>query len=223
MPKISEVQREARRQNILDAALRCFSRNGFHATTTADLVRESGVSQGALYLYFATKEDIIRALADDRQQRAAYLATLAQDEQDPVRGLVSLIHLHGQGLADPARSDIRRASIQGWAEALRDARIRDGVVRGFETVRAAMVRLIERGQRTGQFRPEVDPDGFARTLIAIFQGMLLQVSWDEPVDLSACGETLSLVIRDAILTPAGRAHAGRFPLDPAPPPKEMAP
>ena len=67
MPKISTAQRETRRQQILDAALRCFSRDGFHNTTTADIVGESGVSQGTLYLYFTTKDDIIVALADDRQ------------------------------------------------------------------------------------------------------------------------------------------------------------
>ena len=48
MPKISHAQRETRRQQILDAALRCFSRDGFHNTTTADIVRESGVSQDEL-------------------------------------------------------------------------------------------------------------------------------------------------------------------------------
>ena len=82
MPKISDIQRETRRRQILDAALRCFSRDGFHATTTADIVRESGVSQGTLYLYFATKDDIVVALADDRHQAEAFLNALAESEPD---------------------------------------------------------------------------------------------------------------------------------------------
>src|SRR5580693_6021969 len=103
MPKITEAQRETRRQQILHAALRCFSRDGFHNTTTADIVRESGVSQGTLYLYFATKDEIIVALADDRHQSEAFLNALAQSEQDPIRGLMLLIELHGKGLVDPDR------------------------------------------------------------------------------------------------------------------------
>src|ERR1700691_855957 len=98
MPKITDLQRETRRQQILDAALRCFSRDGFHATTTADIVRESGVSQGTLYLYFATKDDIVVALADDRHHSEAFLNALAQREQDPVLGLLLLIDQHGKGL-----------------------------------------------------------------------------------------------------------------------------
>ena len=103
MPKITEAKRESRRQQILDAALTCFSRDGFHATTTADIVRESGVSQGTLYLYFATKDDIVVALADDRHQGEAFLNALAQSEHDPVHGLFLLIELYGKSLDDPRR------------------------------------------------------------------------------------------------------------------------
>src|SRR6202034_2803899 len=158
MPKITDAQKETRRQQILDAALRCFSRDGFHATTTADIVRESGVSQGTLYLYFATKDDIVVALADDRHQGEAFLSALAQSEPDPVQGLMLMIELYGKSLIDERRLDQRRVGIQGWAEALRNPRIHASATQGLSSVRAAIVRLIEKGQRTGQIRPDVDPD-----------------------------------------------------------------
>jgi len=205
MPKISDAKRETRRQQILDAALRCFSRDGFHNTTTADIVRESGVSQGALYLYFATKEDIILALADDRHQNEAITNALAQREQDPVQGLLSLIELYADGLADQTRLDARRVGIQGWAEALRSPRIHDSVIKGLNAVRAAIVRLIERAQHTGQIRPEIDADALSRVLIALFQGLLLQVAWGEPLDREICGRLVHNLIRDALLTPAALA------------------
>jgi AcrR family transcriptional regulator len=205
MPKISDAKKETRRQQILDAALRCFSRDGFHNTTTADIVRESGISQGALYLYFATKDDIVVALADDRHQGEAFVNALAQSEQDPIRGLLTLIELHGEGLTDPRHRDMRRVGIQGWGEALRNDRIRESTVEGLTLVREAIVRLIERGQHTGQIRAEIDPDSVARTLIATFQGLMLQVVWGEPVDLRGCGRIIRDMIHDALLTPAGRA------------------
>src|SRR5580704_15731227 len=111
MPRITEAQRETRRQQILDAALRCFSRDGFHNTTTADIVRESGVSQGTLYLYFANKDDIVVALADDRHQGEALVNAMAEREQDPIRGLLALIDLHGEGLTDPRRMEMRRVGV----------------------------------------------------------------------------------------------------------------
>ncbi len=205
MPKISEAQRETRRQHIMAAALRCFSRDGFHATTTADIVREFGVSQGALYLYFATKDDIVVALADDRRQSEAFINALAQSEQDPVRGLLRLVELYGQGLTDPRRADARRVAVQGWGEALRNERIQASTVEGLALVRAAIVRLVERGQRTGQIRAELDPDSVARTLVATFQGLMLQLAWGEPLDLAACGRIVRGLIHDSLLTPQGRA------------------
>jgi AcrR family transcriptional regulator len=203
MPKISEAQRETRRQQILDAALVCFSRDGFHNTTTADIVRESGVSQGTLYLYFATKDDIVVAFADDRRQREMFLDAVAQSEQDPIQGLLALIELHGMSLRDAKRLDGRRVGVQAWAEALRNPRIHESVVEGVAAVRDTIVRLIERGQAGGQIRPEVNADAVARTLVATFHGMVLQVAWGEPLDLAACGPIIRGTIA-GLLTAEGR-------------------
>jgi AcrR family transcriptional regulator len=200
MTKLTDRQRETRRQQILDAALRCFSRDGFHNTTTADIVRESGVSQGTLYLYFATKDDVILALAEDRHQHEVLLNALVQGEQDPVEGLWLLFELHGRSLADPHRVDARRVGIQGWAEALRNPAIHASVTAGAASVRREIVRLIERGQRAGQFRSEVDPEAVARTLIALFQGLILQTVWDEAIDLAPIGPLMRDMIRGALFT-----------------------
>jgi AcrR family transcriptional regulator len=205
MPKITETKREERRLQILDAALRCFSRDGFHGTTTADIVRESGLSQGALYLYFATKDDIVVALADDRHQGEVFLNALAKSEQDPVAGLMLLVELYGKTLGDQRRTDMRRVGIQGWAEALRNPRIHESVVEGFSAVRAAIVELIARGQQAGQVRADVEPDAAARAMIAIFQGLVLQLAWGEAVNLTAFGALIRGMIRSSLLTDAALA------------------
>jgi AcrR family transcriptional regulator len=206
MARFTHAQKESRRQQILDAALRCFSRDGFHNTTTADIVRESAVSQGTLYLYFATKDDVIVALADDRQQGEALLNALVQSEQDPVEGLWLLLELHGRSLADPHRVDARRVGIQGWAEALRNPTIHASVTASMSSVRREIIRLIERGQAAGQFRAEADPEAVARTLIAIFQGLALQFAWGEAIELEAIGRLMRDMIRGALFSETALAH-----------------
>lgn len=198
MPKISDAQRESRRQQILDAARRCFSRDGFHATTTADIVRESGVSQGTLYLYFQTKDDIIVALADDRHQAEAFLHAVAQSEPDPAEGLALLFELYGRSLGDPARAAQRRVGVQGWGEALRNPVIHASVTAGVEQVRREIVRLVQRGQASGQFRADVAPDAAARTLIAMFQGLTLQAAWGDRIDVEAVGRLIRDMIRGGL-------------------------
>ena len=63
MPKVTAAHRESRREQILLAAWKCFSSNGFHSTSMADVIREAGLSAGAVYLYFRSKDDIIVAVA----------------------------------------------------------------------------------------------------------------------------------------------------------------
>jgi AcrR family transcriptional regulator len=207
MPKITDAKRESRRQQILEAARTCFARDGFHATTTADIVRESGVSQGTLYLYFETKDDIVLALADDRHQGEAFLNALAQSEPDPVQGLFLMIELYGRSLTDPHRAEMRRVGIQGWGEALRNERIRESITGGLAKVRAEIVRLIERGQRAGEVRADVEPEAAARIMIALFQGLILQTGWGEAFDLAAVGKLMRRMITGAFLTETGLAAA----------------
>jgi len=200
MPKISDLQRQSRRQQILDAARRCFSRDGFHNTTTADIVRESGVSQGTLYLYFATKDDIILALADDRHQAEAFVGALAKSEQDPIEGLAVLLELHGESLVDPQRLDARRVGVQGWGEALRNPVVHASITANIASVRQEIAGLIERGQTAGQIRADLDPSAVARVLIAIFQGLTLSATLHGDADLAGVGPLIRDMIGNTLFT-----------------------
>jgi AcrR family transcriptional regulator len=199
MPKISATQREARRDRILEAALKCFSRDGFHQTTTTDIVRESGVSQGTLYLYFKSKDDLIAALADDRHHQETALNALAGHEQDPLRSILALMRLYADRLSDPAQTDVLRVGMQGWAEALRNERVRAGVLEGVSRARAALIRVIRRGQRKGLFKRELDAAAMARVLIATFQGFVLQAAWEPKQDLEPCFKLVTALVQSFLV------------------------
>ena len=59
MPKLKPETLEARRGHILDSAELCFARSGFHRCTMADICTEAGISPGALYVHFESKEALI--------------------------------------------------------------------------------------------------------------------------------------------------------------------
>jgi AcrR family transcriptional regulator len=202
MAKFTHAQKEGRRQEILAAALRCFARGGFHATTIADIVRESGVSQGTFYLYFETKDDVIVALADDRSQSDALINAIAGAEADPVVGLTVLFDLHGRTLADLQRADEQRVAIQGWAEALRNNAVRERLLANTARVQHEIARLVERGQRSGQFRNDAEPEGLARTLIALFRGLTLLATWEGDFDPALTAKSIEDMVRGALLPPA---------------------
>src|SRR6516162_355297 len=65
MPKIAEQARAARRGQIVAAALACFARTGYYATTMADVAAQAGVSKGTPYLYFDSKQALFIALHEE--------------------------------------------------------------------------------------------------------------------------------------------------------------
>jgi AcrR family transcriptional regulator len=186
MPKISELRRESRRDQILAAALACFSENGFHQTGMADIVRRSGMSHGAVYVYFPSKEDIIEALADDRHQREAILNSVGQSAKNPIEGIQALVRAYAGWAIDPAGEARRRVGINGWAEALRNPRVHARVIDGIRVPHAMIAELVGQAQRMEMLSRDLSADAIARCLIALFQGFVLQVTWGEKFDIDAC-------------------------------------
>jgi AcrR family transcriptional regulator len=194
MPKISQAKRDARQRQILDAALACFSENGFHQTGMSDIVRRSGLSHGAVYVYFESKDDLIEALAVDRHRQEALLNVAAGHAENPVKGLRALVRGYAQALLDPAGETMRRVSVHGWAEALRNERVRSGAVQGIDVARSLIAGLIERAQREGALSADLSADAIARTFVALFQGFLLQAAWKQPLDVDACVAVIERMI-----------------------------
>ena len=70
---------ERRRRQILEAALACFMRRGFHQAGMSEICTEAGLSAGALYRYFSSKNDIIAAIAEEHRQLGAERFAAAPD------------------------------------------------------------------------------------------------------------------------------------------------
>ena len=122
MPKVSEQHREKRRDQIVDAALRCFSVKGFQRTSMADIIAESGLSAGAIYGHFAGKQEIAIAVAQrilgnrmlefgDRLHAdgelpppSAMLRLMMSGLTGEIRDIGVLVQLWGEGVTDPDMS-----------------------------------------------------------------------------------------------------------------------
>jgi AcrR family transcriptional regulator len=177
MPKVSDEHKAARRRQILDAAARCFAREGFHRTSMQDIVRESGISAGLVYRYFEGKDDMIAAIvAEWQDQREVVLAEPAY---------LDLLRSAG----DPANRERMRLGVQIWAEAVRSPRIAEVARRTIDEPRAAVAELFP-----------TNGDGFARVLIALYQGLQLQTAWDEHVDHEAYVDAVQVLLRSLSIT-----------------------
>lgn len=119
MPKISDARREARRTQILDAALRCFVRNGYQQTSMTDIIAEADLSVGAIYSYFPSKRHLVIGVAS--RVIEGRRSDLRAAEADHVLSPPEIIEIVLSGVGKEAPVV---ALIQVWSEAVVDDEIR---------------------------------------------------------------------------------------------------
>lgn len=201
MPKVSAEYREQRRREIVDAAVDCFARKGFHQTSMQDIVAASGLSPGAIYRYFAGKEEIVQAIADERHAREAALLETALAAGDLRSGLHELTRAYFDWLRDPEERLRRRLEVQVWAESLHNERMAATITRGGADARAAWSRAIADEQRRGNVVAGVEPEAVARLMLAVLQGFILQQGWEPDADIDAYVEVVDALVDRFFETP----------------------
>jgi AcrR family transcriptional regulator len=205
VPKVSEEHLKERRRQIMEAALACFSRQGFHRTTMQDIVGESGLSAGAFYRYFESKEAIVAALAEEHHRSEAATLAGVDTAADATQALADLIQTSLGRLDDDNERRWRRVTVQLWAEALRDPRIMEVVRSGLDGPIDTVAEVVARGQREGTLPRGLDPHATARVCAAIFQGLVVQQAWEPDLDVSAYMESVLGILEG--LAAAARAEA----------------
>jgi len=173
MPRVSEAHLAARRQQILDAARNRFLRNGFHATSMQDVIAEAGLSVGAVYRYFKSKNDIVEAIAEQYASQVSDL--LAALVADPDRSLADVM----QGAVGVIDANIgpdgpMRLAVQVWAEALRDERVGQIAERVYSRLRGNFVTVARRAVQTGELPADTDPEATGAALFSLVIGYGLQ-------------------------------------------------
>ncbi len=174
MPRVSQDHLDARRQQILDAARRCFVRNGFHTTSMQDVLAEAGLSAGAVYRYFPGKEDIVLAIAGEAlaQVRAAFHEQLEADDPPPLDLVVGRVLARLDDLARTQQMD--RVVVQAWGEAVRSPVLAARCAETIGAVRAELAEVVAAHQARGRIPSDVPADHVARVLMSLVPGFLVQ-------------------------------------------------
>ncbi|GGK62441.1 TetR/AcrR family transcriptional regulator [Nocardia camponoti] len=174
MPKVSDEHLERRREQILDAAQRCFARKGFHDTSMQDIFSEAELSAGAVYRYFTSKNAIIAELVRRTMlPLRAKLATIITEDPLPSPGeVVAMVTREIVKLS--ANDGPLCLAPQAWALAMvqPDANIpvREGITAMREVWRDYGVRLRD----AGRLPADADVDAFAKTILGVLPGFILQ-------------------------------------------------
>ncbi len=143
-----------KRRQILDAAIRVFARQGFHATRVSDIADEAGVAYGLVYHYFKSKDEVLNELFSER-----WSLLLAAIEETDAEGAAPRVKLQAVAsfIVDSYRHDpelmkviiveVTRAANSFGRTHLPEIR------RAYDSIG----RIVAEGQEDGTFRRDVDP------------------------------------------------------------------
>jgi AcrR family transcriptional regulator len=191
MPKVTKEHVEARRRQIMSAALRCFARDGFHRTTMQDIFREAELSPGAVYSYFESKDELIRAIIREMMSFVVETAALFSEPlpegrlRTPGEAVVELVEGY-QELELGTVEERARVFPHLVGEQQRDPMLNAAVRAGIEQLRRGFETLARAAQERGELDPALDPVHFSRLPVGLLQGLLLQVGvYGSEIDIDA--------------------------------------
>jgi TetR/AcrR family fatty acid metabolism transcriptional regulator len=120
---VSAMRDPDKPQQIIDAAVRVFARNGFYHSRVSDIAREAGIASGTIYLYFRTKDEILVTLF--REKMAAFVGALRTEigrERDPEAKIRRLVRRHFEVLeASPDMAEVVQVELRQGQKFFRGA------------------------------------------------------------------------------------------------------
>ncbi|MGE5282059.1 MAG: TetR/AcrR family transcriptional regulator [Chloroflexota bacterium] len=175
MPKLRPEVRDARRRQLLEAAWRCAAGKRFAEMTVDDVCAEAGLSKGAFYGYFESKDELLVALLEeDSAALDRTLTAIGEEEGTGVERLRRFSQAMLEHAEDPGRAQVR-ADL--WAAVLGAPALRERFAENSALHRVRLRGWIEEGVERGELR-EVPANALASLLLATADGLMLHATLD---------------------------------------------
>jgi AcrR family transcriptional regulator len=174
MPRVSDEHLAARRQQILDAARRCFLRDGFHATSMHDVIAEAGLSVGAVYRYFKSKNDLVTEIAEGVIGGAGGMFRELAEREPPLRLVDSVDRALEYIDGETGPQGAFRLALPVWAESLRDPALGAFIAAKYAQIHGHFVQIARRAREAGELPADADVAAVGAVLFGMMPGYALQ-------------------------------------------------
>src|SRR5437868_13926904 len=169
-PQIDSANAD-RRSQILEAALVCFAKRGFHQASMHDISAEAGISVELIYRYFENKEAVISAMADRHKKEIGEMLERARRAPTLLESLEILFTAH---CCENEPRVVSAFVVDLYAEASRSARIADLVRDVLQTAMDGVTDLIARSPEAESAAHGLKPHELAEMIVAVSRGMLMR-------------------------------------------------
>lgn len=177
MPKI--VDKVARREEILDAAVKVFARKGFAASRIEDVAVEAGIAKGSVYLYFKSRDALLAGVFERYATKSARVLAELGDGA-PLERLTRLVRAAIEMLA--AHPDHARVLLEVWA-----SNPPIDMAAMYREYRGAIAGLLAEAAAEGALRPGIGAE-HAVVIVGAIEGCLVQALVDRELPLRELAE-----------------------------------
>jgi len=166
MPKVVPEYREEAKSKILEAAFQEFSEKGFHQTTMEDVAKRVGVSKGALYLYFNSKEELFKGIYEKAPQALGDIMRSSFKGNDFVESSSQIFdRMMQQYASNPS------LSFEIFAEATRNPDLKKVLRANYDRYINVMVSFLKEQKAEVRSTKDLDLRALAQALISLWNGM----------------------------------------------------
>lgn len=191
MRTVDPVKHAARRRHIAEAAAVCFARNGFEATTTAEICAAAGVSSGSLFHYFPSKKAIFLALFEQDAEETAALLAQARTDDDPWRAVLKVVATMAAPASDPIAPGLMMAVL---SLAGRDQEVAEMLEQNDVDACAGLTELLDAAVAQGRINPDVDTAVAASWVLGLVDTLYLRADPDRGFDPVEQAGTIELIL-----------------------------
>lgn len=183
---------ESRRRQVIDAAIRCFRRNGFHSTSMAALAKEAGMSVGHIYHYFENKEAIIAAfIEDDLEEFRVAMRRLQESDGSFVDAMVDQADHGFDDMCDPEYAGL---FLEVTAEAGRNPRVAELVRQSDIAMRNTLAEMIAADCGCTAESNRGDLLGRVEVIAALYEGLTIRAIRNPEINRDAVLAAMRLAI-----------------------------
>jgi AcrR family transcriptional regulator len=190
-----EEQRSQAREKILAAAATCFAEKGYSGCSVQDIADRAGMSKGALYVYYKSKEELLKSMfvlehnsAKERMEEATAVPPF-------LNGIISFM---SQCITNGTFPMDHRLWAEVLAVAARDPSIKRDFVESERAMRKFWVGMLQKAAKAGEIDSALDLDSTAIWLIALGDGLILRVADDPEYDFQKNLPLFEMLVRRAL-------------------------
>ncbi len=178
------TDRGDKRPRLVKAATAVFAKKGYASTRVADIAEHAGIGKGTVYEYFSSKEELLFAVFESINQDISSRMKIALSEGGSAsETLLDLLRLGAEVIS--AQVDLTPVMLDFWAASRGkdfEEEYRKAVVANYNKYRSLVAEFIRGGQDRGEFRPDIDAEALAATVVATVDGLGIQLSFDRSID-----------------------------------------